>query len=74
LPLDIELFGNLLPGEPRRRTMTLPGPATAGDLARLLGLEPDAAGLIVINGIQSEPEDALPEDGRVCFFPYLSGG
>jgi hypothetical protein len=37
-------------------------------------LNPEQVGLITINGVQSELQDALPPDCRLCFFPYLSGG
>jgi hypothetical protein len=47
---------------------------TVQDAAALLGLNPEEIGLITINGVQSEMEDPLSPDCRLCFFPYLSGG
>ncbi len=47
---------------------------TVREIVDLLGLDPDSIGLIVINGVQSEIEDAVPPDGRLCFFPPVSGG
>jgi len=68
------LFGHLAPSQPRRRTLALEKPMTVREIVDLLGLDPDSIGLIVINGVQSEVEDAVPPDGRLCFFPPVSGG
>jgi hypothetical protein len=47
---------------------------TVREIVDLLGLDPDSIGLIVINGVQSEIEDTVPPDGRLCFFPPVAGG
>jgi molybdopterin converting factor small subunit len=47
---------------------------TVGEIARQLGLKPEEIGLISINGVQSELEDKLSTDCRLCFFPPVSGG
>jgi molybdopterin converting factor small subunit len=72
--VDVELFGQLLPGAQRRRTLGLERPMTAEEVAILLGLDPADVGLVVINGVQSEMDDAVPPDCRLCFFPPVSGG
>jgi hypothetical protein len=74
LAVDIEVFAQLLPGQPRRRTLEIQGPATARDLARAIGLKLSDIGLISINGVQSELDDPVQPDSRICFFPYLAGG
>lgn len=72
--ITIELAGGLAPALPRHQTLEMLPGATAGHAAHLLGLNPEQVGLITINGVQSELQDALPPDSRLCFFPYLSGG
>lgn len=47
---------------------------TVQEVAILLGLNPDDVGLIAINGVQSEMQDPVPPDCRLCFFPPMSGG
>jgi hypothetical protein len=47
---------------------------TVKKAATLLELNPEEIGLITIDGVQSEMQDPLPQDCRLCFFPYLSGG
>ena len=74
MAVDVELFGQLLPGAQRRRTLTLERPMTVQEIAILLGLDPDDVGLIIINGVQSEMQDLVPPDGRLCFCPPMSGG
>jgi hypothetical protein len=72
--VDIELFGQLASGVPRHQTLLLERPMTVKEVATLLGVEPDRVGLIAVNGVQSEMEDPVPPDGRLCFFPPISGG
>jgi hypothetical protein len=72
--ISIELFGQLSPQSPRRQTLELASHMRVQEAASLLGLIPDEIGLITINGVQSEMQDALPPDCRLCFFPYVSGG
>jgi hypothetical protein len=72
--VEIEIFGQLLPGQPRRRTLEIQGPATARDIAHLIGLDLTEIGILSIDGVQSELSDPVPSNSRICFFPYLSGG
>ena len=74
MAVNIEIFGQLLPGQPRKRTIEIQEPAVVRDLAQKLGLELSAIGLITVDGVQSELEDAVPNGSRLCFFPYVSGG
>jgi molybdopterin converting factor small subunit len=72
--ITIELFGQLSPLSPRRQTLDLAHHATVQEAAAILGLELEEIGIITINGVQSEMQDPLSPDCRLCFFPYLSGG
>jgi molybdopterin converting factor small subunit len=72
--VDVELFGQLLPGAPRRVNLTLERPMTAQEVAIQLGLDPAEVGLVVIDGILSEIDVPVPRDCRLCFFPPVSGG
>jgi molybdopterin converting factor small subunit len=74
LKVDLELFGQLLPGIPRRQSLALEGPVTIAEIANQLGLKPEEIGLISVNGVQSELEDVVSADCRICFFPPVSGG
>ena len=61
-------------GKPRRQMLLLESPASVSEVAEKLGLDLEEVGLIAINGVQSEPEDIVPVDGRLVFFPPMSGG
>ena len=74
LDIEVEVFGHLLPGAPRKRFLTLADSMAVQDVARIIGLEPDDVGLISVNGVQSEMETMVPPNARLCFFPFLSGG
>jgi hypothetical protein len=69
-----EIFGQLSSPSPRRQILDLTPMATVQDAADLLGLNPEEIGIITIDGVQSELQDSLPPECRLCFFPYLSGG
>jgi hypothetical protein len=72
--ISVELFGQLSPLSPRRQILDLVPDATVQEASTQLGLHTEEIGLITINGVQSEMEERLPPDCRLCFFPYLSGG
>jgi len=72
--ISVELFGQLSPHSPRHSTLEPANQVTVQETVILLGLNPEEIGLITINGVQSELEDLLPSECRLCFFPYVSGG
>ena len=72
--ISIELFGQLSPQSPRRQTLELALHAKVQEAVERLGINPDEIGLITINGVQSELQDTLSPDCRLCFFPYVTGG
>jgi hypothetical protein len=74
MTIDVVVFGQLSPNVQRRQTLTLEHPKIVRDVALFLGLKPEEVGLITINGLQSEMEDSVPTECRLCFFPYVSGG
>jgi len=74
MAVDVELFGQLSPDLPRRQALTLQRPMTVQQVATLLGLELQSAGLIVIDGVQRQMTDVVPPDCRLCYFPPVSGG
>jgi molybdopterin converting factor small subunit len=72
--VDIEIFGQLLPGRPRVNTVELQEEGTARSLAVAIGLDPEEIGMVTINGAHSRLEDPIPAGARICFFPYITGG
>jgi hypothetical protein len=72
--VDIEVFGQLLPKQPRRRTIEIQRPTAVRELARMVGLSLTEIGLITIDGVQSGLDDSVQPNSRLCFFPYISGG
>ena len=74
MKISVELFGQLSLASPRRQTLELADGATIGEAAAILRLEVEEIGLITMNGVQSEIQDALTPNCRLCFFPHISGG
>jgi hypothetical protein len=72
--IDIEVFGQLLPGQPRRQTLEIQVSKTARELAGSIGLDPAEIGLVTINGVQSSLDEWVHPGSRLCFFPYITGG
>lgn len=74
MEIMIELFGQLATGKERKQLLNLDHPIKVGEVAALLELDVEQIGLITINGIQSEVDDAVQPGCRLCFFPHMSGG
>ncbi len=74
MAVDIEIFGQLLPNQPRRRAIELEQPASVRDLATMIGLDESEIGLVMLDGVQSGLDHRVQPDSRLCFFPYVSGG
>jgi hypothetical protein len=72
--IEIELFGQLLPGRQRKQSMEMERPMNVQEVATWLGLNPQEIGFIIINSVQSEMDDSVPPGSRLCFFPHMSGG
>ena len=74
MSIEIELFGQLLPSAQRRQMLNAKHPKSVQEVANTLGLNLEEVGLITIDGVQSEKEDAVEPGSRLCFFPPMSGG
>lgn len=74
MEIEVELFGQLSIDRQRKQSLNLDQPLNVQAVALLLGLNPEEIGLITINGVQSELEDIVLPDSRLCFFPHMSGG
>jgi sulfur-carrier protein len=48
--------------------------ASVGAIIAAVGLEPGAAGLILVNGVHATPELTLGPGDEVSLFPPLGGG
>ena len=74
MEIEVELFGQLSIGKQQKQNLNLDQPLEVREVAVLLGLNPEQIGLITIDGVQSEMEDVISPDCRLCFFPPMSGG
>jgi len=77
--VEVQLFAYLrqeVAGLDRRgrKTVTLPGGATAGDLLRALGLDSSRYQLLVVNNVHSDESAPLADGDRVAIFPAIAGG
>ncbi len=75
--ISVRLFAGLELRTPGRRTACEFDPLEVGSVAAVVeavGLEPGAAGLILVNGVHAGPEHALGPGDEVALFPPLGGG
>jgi sulfur carrier protein ThiS len=47
---------------------------TVADLLAHLGIDPAEVGIVTVDRRQSNLDETIPEDGRVCIFPPMFGG
>jgi hypothetical protein len=74
MTVDVEIFGQLASGVPRRQTLNLESPISVAEVANQLGVNPEEVGLTTIDGVQNSMQDMVPLTCRLCFFPPMSGG
>ena len=74
MAVELEVFGALVPPDKRRQILQIRDRTTVQQVIASLGLDPEAIGLITIQGVQSELDDVVPPDCRLCLFPPMSGG
>jgi hypothetical protein len=72
--VDVELFGQLAQGRSRRQVLTLDRPLKVREVVSLLEIDIEHIGLIAIDSVQSELDDWVSPNCRLCFFPPMSGG
>ncbi|HTX67623.1 MAG TPA: MoaD/ThiS family protein [Thermoleophilia bacterium] len=74
---SVRLFAGLELRAREQRTAWQFTPAEAGTIGAVteaLGLEPGAAGLVLVNGVHAGPDRALGPGDEVALFPPLGGG
>jgi sulfur-carrier protein len=75
--ISVRLFAGLELRTRERRAVWefAPGQAaTVSAVMEALGLEPGAAGLVLVNGVHARPERTLDPGDEVALFPPLGGG
>jgi molybdopterin converting factor small subunit len=75
--ITVKLFAGLGARTLERRAAYALAPAdaaTVGDVASLLGLEPGATGIVLVNGLHARAEQTLAAGDEVSLFPPLGGG
>jgi len=75
--ISVKLFAGLESRTRERRTAYAFDPretTTVGAVTEALGLEPGAAGLILVNGVHATRDQVLGPDDEVALFPPLGGG
>jgi sulfur-carrier protein len=75
--ITVKLFAGLESRTRERRAAYTLAPAeaaTVGDIVVLLGLEPGATGIVLVNGLHAQAGQAVGAGDQVSLFPPLGGG
>jgi len=73
--IEIRIFGPLWEHLEPSQELDLEGHEVAvADLIARLGIDPVEVGIVTVDGRQSNLDEIIRADGRVCIFPPMSGG
>ena len=73
--VEVRVYGRLWEHLEPSLELDLEGRDVAvADLLALLGIDPAEVGIVTVNRRQSNLDETVPTDGRVCIFPPMSGG
>ena len=79
MTIDVRLFANLarfLPAAARGdgAKLDVPDDATVGDVVRRLAIPGDLPGLLLVNGVEADPDQRLRAGDVLSIVPPLAGG
>jgi len=72
--LEVELFATLRQGRFRKKRLVVPSDSTLDDVCRHLGICPQEAAFVTVNGTTATRQHALKSGDVVGLFPALGGG
>ena len=73
--VEVRIFGPLWEHLAPSLELDLEGrDVTVADLLSRLGIDPAEVGIVTVDGRQSNLDESIPAQGRVCIFPPMSGG
>ena len=73
--VEVRIFGPLWEHLEPSLELDLQGRNIAvADLLARLGIDPAEVGIVTVNRRQSNMDEIIPADSRVCVFPPMSGG
>ena len=73
--VEVRIFGALWEHLEPSLELDLGGRDVAvADLLARLGIDPGQVGIVTVDRRQSNLDEIIPADGRVCIFPPMSGG
>jgi molybdopterin converting factor small subunit len=73
--IDVRIYGPLWEHlEPSLKVDLQGRDVAVADLLAHLGIDPAEVGIVTVDRRQSNLDEIIPADGRVCIFPPMSGG
>ena len=73
--VEVRIFGALWKHLAPRLELDLEGrDVRVADLIAHLDIDPSEVGIVTVDGRQSNLDEILPVDSRVCIFPPMFGG
>ena len=71
---SLSRYGSADGGSKLVQIMEIPEESTIGSLMKFLGIPPDRAKIVFINGIHAQEDAAIHEGDRIGIFPPIAGG
>jgi molybdopterin converting factor small subunit len=73
--VEVRIFGDLWKHLAPRLELDLgSSDARVADLIARLDIDPSEVGIVTVDGRQSNLDEIVPADSRVCIFPPMFGG
>ena len=72
--IEVRFFATLRDGRGKVTQLNAAEAATAGDILRLCGIQPEEVAILLINGFHSKPENVVKDGDVVSLYPPVGGG
>ncbi|MBO8144249.1 MAG: MoaD/ThiS family protein [Thermodesulfobacterium sp.] len=74
MKVEIRLFATFREGRFKKEVWELPEGTKVIDVLNLLGIKPEEVAILLVNGMNAEPEYVLKDGDYISLFPPVGGG
>ncbi len=74
MKINVKLHGTMLGKSPPKGYLEVPDNTRVGDLLRMLGVDPEEAGVIIVDGGPASSDDLLKAGAEINIFNEIFGG
>ncbi len=74
MEIEVHLFAGFRQGRFGHKVLAFPSGSTVGDICRQLGIAPQEAAILMVNGSAAQWQHPLSAGDTVSLFPAIGGG